>query len=117
MLIESVNPRSKSLIGLVTGSSFAWRSASSNRRDSASPARLFRLDRLLEQRVAPPRLVREDARRFVQLGLVAALRRVVRDDATQVGVDDEQRVAAGTLQLDLALQLRHGDYSIDEFTN
>ena len=45
--------------------------------------------------------------RFVQLRLVAALRLLVRDDAPEIGVDDEHRVAARTLQLDLALQLRH----------
>ena len=73
--------------------------------------RLLRFDRLLEQCVSPSRLVSENARRLVQLRLVAAFRRVVRDDPPEIGVDDEQRVAAGALHLDLAFQLRHTRYS------
>ena len=90
------------------GSSLACFSASSNRRDSASSARLLGLDRLLEQRLAPRRFGGEDALRIVQFRLVAALGLAVRDDAAEVRVDDQQRAAAGAVQLDLALQLRHG---------
>ena len=65
--------RSKSRVGFVIGSCCAWRSASSKRRDSASPRVLLRVDRLLEDRLAPGGFLREDALRVAQLGLVAAL--------------------------------------------
>ena len=50
-------------------------------------ARLLGLDRLLEDRLAPRRLFGEDPLRVVQLGLVAALGLVVRDDPAEVEVD------------------------------
>ena len=47
-------------------------------------ARLLGLDRLLEERLAARRLLGEDPLRLGQLGLVAALRLLVRDDAPEV---------------------------------
>src|SRR5438094_155978 len=70
-------------------------------------ARLLGFDRLLEERLAAARLVGKNARGFAQLRLVAALRLLVRDDTSEVGVDHEQRAAARTLHFKLAFQLRH----------
>ena len=62
---------------------------------------LLRLNRLLEERLAPRGLGGEDPLRFVQLRLVRTLRLLVRDDATKVRVDDQRRVAAGAHKLEL----------------
>ena len=70
-------------------------------------ASLFVLHRLLEQRLATGRLVGKDPRRILQFGRIAAYRLAVRDNATEVQIDDQRRAAARTGHLDLALQLSH----------
>ena len=80
--------RSKSRVGLVIGSWFACFSASSKRRDSASPRVFSAVDRLLKDRLAPGGFVRQNPLRVAQLGLVAALGLVVRDDPPQIEIDD-----------------------------
>ena len=53
-------------------------------------SRLLRFNRLLEERLTPGSFRRQDSLRVVQLGLIAALRFAVRDDATKVRIDDER---------------------------
>ena len=71
------------------------------------PARLLRFDGLIEQRVTPRRFLSQDALRIGELGLVAALRLLMRHDAPEVRVDDKDCIAARTPDFDLALQLGH----------
>ena len=73
--------------------------------------RLLGLNGLFEQRLAAAGLVGENPRRFAELRLVAALGLLVRDDPPEVGVNDQDCAAAGTLELELALQLRQTNYS------
>ena len=86
--------RSKSRVGLVIGSCFACRSASSNRFDSASP-RVFSAAtdswNIASRRAASSR---QDPLRIGQLRPVAALGLLVPHDPAQVRVDDERRLAA-----------------------
>src|SRR5579862_7553105 len=70
-------------------------------------ARLLRLHRLLENRFPARRLLRQDALRFGQLRLVATLGLVMADDTTEIDVDHEKRLAAGTAHFDFRLQPRH----------
>ena len=62
---------------------------------------------LLEEGLPACRFVGQNPRRLVQLRLVGALGLGMRYDAAQVHVDDQRRTAAGTANLELALQLRH----------
>ena len=77
------SPRS----GLVTGSLLRLLQRLFEPARERIVARLLSLDRLLEERLAPRRLRREDPRRIVQLRLVAALGHRVTDHATEVDVD------------------------------
>ena len=49
----------------------------------------------------------EDPLRFVELGLVAALRLFLTHDTPQVDVDHERRLAAGTGDFEFRLEPRH----------
>src|SRR5688572_20131335 len=60
------------------------------------PPRLLRLDRLLEQRLAPRLLLRQDAVRVVDLRLVGALRLDMPDDPSQALIDHQHGLAART---------------------
>lgn len=68
---------------------------------------LFGLHRLLKQRLATGVLGSQDASGLVKLRLVASLRLTARHDPPEIAVDHERRPAAGTRQLELALQFRH----------
>ena len=57
------------------------------------------------------RLFCEDPRRFGQLRFVTSFGLLVRDDSPEIRVHDQDCVAAGTLELELAFQLGHTDYS------
>src|SRR5207249_4133323 len=70
-------------------------------------ARLLRVDGLFEDGFAPRRLIGENPLRFAQLRFVAVLRFLVRDDASEVLVEDQRRLTAGTSQLELRMQFGH----------
>src|SRR5690606_34544159 len=70
-------------------------------------ARLFRLDRLFEQRFASRPLFFEDARRLVEARSVGTLRLGVADDALEPGVDDERGPAARTDDFEFGAEFRH----------
>ena len=53
----------------------------------------------------------EDAVRVAQLRFVGALRLLVRDHATEIGVDHEDGVAAGARHFDLRFQPGHQRFS------
>ena len=89
------------------GSFVACSSASSKRRASAS-SRPFSAStdcwNSASRRASSAARMR---RRLRRARACPSLRLPVRDETTEVGVDDQQRAAAGTGDLDLALQLRH----------
>src|SRR5205085_11835251 len=70
-------------------------------------ARPLGRDRLLEQRFAPRRFLREDALRVVELGTLAGGWLGVPHDAPQVGIDHELPPAAGALHFEFRLQVGH----------
>src|SRR5439155_3937841 len=70
-------------------------------------APLFRVDRLLEDRLAARRLLRENALRLGELRLVAAIRLLVGDDPAKIRVDDQRRLAARAHHLELRFQPCH----------
>ena len=59
-------------------------------------ARPLRLERLLKSGLTPGGLFREDTLRFAQLGLVSTLGFLVAHDSPEIGIDNENRLAAGT---------------------
>ena len=73
----------------MTGSLVASRSASSNRRDSASPRVFLLVDRLLEDRFPPRGLLSENPLRVAQLRLVRTFRLIVSDDSLEIDIDDQ----------------------------
>src|SRR5436190_3388127 len=70
-------------------------------------ARLFRFDRLLEDRLAPPLLLGQNPLCVAQLRLVAAIRLLVRHHPAEIRVNDERRLTAGADDFDLGFQARH----------
>ena len=68
------------------------------------PARLLRRDRLLEDRLAARRFLREDPLGIAQLGPDAPLRLLMTNDTSQVHVDDELRLATRARNVELGLQ-------------
>ncbi len=99
--------RSKSRVGLVIGSLFAWRSASSNRLDSASP-RFFSLFtdcwKIASRRSASSAMIRCAS---LSSGLFAALRLGVRDDPAEIQVDHQRRTAAGAGDFEFRFETCH----------
>src|SRR5262249_47029850 len=70
-------------------------------------ARLLVGARLLEDRLSPRLLFGEDALRLAHPRLVGALRLVVRDDPSEVQIDDERGLAAGAGHFEFGLEARH----------
>jgi len=70
-------------------------------------ARLLSGDRLLEQRFATALRLGDNARGVIEFRQIGANGFDVGNDAAEVGVDDERRVAAGASDFDLALELGH----------
>src|SRR2546422_7931374 len=72
-------------------------------RQGVAPSFLV-VDRLLENGFAARGFVRENALRFAELGLVAALRLDMRHDAPEIDVDDKRRLTAGARHFDFGLE-------------
>ena len=103
----SLSPSRSRASARVIGSSRAWRSASSKRCDRASPR--VRSCSTESWKSASRRAV--SARRMPwassRFGLSPRSGSTCDDHALEVGVDDQRRVAAGTLDGQLGLQARH----------
>src|SRR5204863_3952252 len=70
-------------------------------------ARFLGVDRLLEDGLAARGFLGENVLGFAELGLVAAIRFLVGDNASEVRVEDERGLTAGTNQLELRMQFGH----------
>ena len=72
-----------------------------------SAARFLLVDRLLEDHFSPRGLLSENLLRVAQLRFVRAFRLIVSDDSFEIDIDDQQRVAARTDNVEFRFELGH----------